>query len=597
MIRQNQNIPRLFDAFSFLGQKVRDLLQRSWAEVFRRHILPKLPVQEFGQKYRKDFGRPSKNLHSMLGVLVLQQMHDTTDEETVQRLAFDTRWQYALDITGTTDEALYVCLKTLWKVRHQAIELRLEEKIFTLAGEGMIAAAGVGVERQRLDSLHVKSNMRRLGRLRLVGRTIQFFLKNLRRKEGGRWYRQVGEEQREKYMGGGGGEEIFSRVKPSETASTLGQAAQDLCALVEQFGGEEEVTRMASYRMMQRVLREQCRVVEEEEGERRVEVKAAKEVGGDTLQNPSDEGAGYSGHKGQGYTLQMMETFHGEEQRGPRLITYVEVTSAAITDHHAVIPALEKVKERGILPRQLVADTHYGSDENVQAAAREGVELVAPVANTEKSGVLSLSSFTLDEEGVVSRCPGGQAPFRARVVEKGVTVWFDPRGCAGCGHRESCPVKRSRKRVRLRYDKIAMRSSQRRQAEEGWAFREKYRMRSGIESSFSQLDRRTGVKQLRVRGSQAVRFCVFLKALGLNILRFTAWLAGGGLPRAIAANHSACGQFSERVPSLISSFLNPIRSFRGYGRWASAIKGLVPTLATELPSTLLFCCLCLVFIK
>jgi len=35
-------------------------------------------------------------------------------------------------------------------------------------------------------------------------------------------------------------------------------------------------------------------------------------------------------------------------------------------------------------------------------------------------------------------------------------------------------------------------------------------------------------KHLRVRGLKAVRFCVFLKALGLNILRFAAWIAGGG---------------------------------------------------------------------
>jgi len=39
----------------------------------------------------------------------------------------------------------------------------------------------------------------------------------------------------------------------------------------------------------------------------------------------------------------------------------------------------------------------------------------------------------------------------------------------------------------------------------------------------SEFDRRTGVKHLRVRGMKAVRFCVFLKAAGLNILRAAAF--------------------------------------------------------------------------
>jgi hypothetical protein len=38
----------------------------------------------------------------------------------------------------------------------------------------------------------------------------------------------------------------------------------------------------------------------------------------------------------------------------------------------------------------------------------------------------------------------------------------------------------------------------------------------------SEYDRRTGVKQLRVRGLKAVKFCATLKALGVNIFRAAA---------------------------------------------------------------------------
>ena len=38
----------------------------------------------------------------------------------------------------------------------------------------------------------------------------------------------------------------------------------------------------------------------------------------------------------------------------------------------------------------------------------------------------------------------------------------------------------------------------------------------------SECDRKTGIKQLRVRGLKAVRFCATLKAIGVNIFRATA---------------------------------------------------------------------------
>jgi hypothetical protein len=34
----------------------------------------------------------------MLGLMILQQMHDMTDDEAVNTFAFDVRWRFALDI-------------------------------------------------------------------------------------------------------------------------------------------------------------------------------------------------------------------------------------------------------------------------------------------------------------------------------------------------------------------------------------------------------------------------------------------------------------------------------------------------------------------
>ncbi|HBL24318.1 MAG TPA: hypothetical protein DDZ40_09405, partial [Deltaproteobacteria bacterium] len=106
-----------------------------------------------------------------------------------------------------------------------------------------------------------------------------------------------------------------------------------------------------------------------------VEVKPPKEVPSDSLQNPFDPDAGYSGHKGQGYQAQVMETYcdcdsDNESLRAKtlNLITHVEVESACIGDVHALIPALDSTKERELAPAELLADSLYGSDGNCEKA-------------------------------------------------------------------------------------------------------------------------------------------------------------------------------------------------------------------------------------
>ena len=48
-------------------------------------------------------GRPSKDLHVVIGVLLLQQLHDLSDAETVEALAFNMAWHYALDVRSEAD--------------------------------------------------------------------------------------------------------------------------------------------------------------------------------------------------------------------------------------------------------------------------------------------------------------------------------------------------------------------------------------------------------------------------------------------------------------------------------------------------------------
>src|SRR3990172_5975252 len=79
----------LFDPLDHLGPKRKKLMNDSWAGLFRKEILLELPVDKIAPHFHAVFGRPTKELYATLGVLILQQMNDYSDIETVHQMAFN----------------------------------------------------------------------------------------------------------------------------------------------------------------------------------------------------------------------------------------------------------------------------------------------------------------------------------------------------------------------------------------------------------------------------------------------------------------------------------------------------------------------------
>ena len=207
------------------------------------------------------------------------------------------------------------------------------------------------------------------------------------------------------------------------------------------------------------------------------------------------------------------------------LITHVEVERAYQSDTHALIPAIESAQERELAPKELLADSLYGSDENIETAKDKGVDVISPPMGREKEGTLGLSDFHLEKSGKVVNCPQGHAPISTNRKKTRYCAAFDLAHCNACPNRSTCPVKPGKKAYYLRFSDKQLRIALRRSAVETDEFKDRYRWRAGVEATMSEFDRRTGVKRLRVRGFKAVRFSATLKALGLNILRAAAVMA------------------------------------------------------------------------
>jgi len=547
---RDHKTPYLIDPWDYLGPKRRKLLDQSWAGLFREHILSELPVHKIASCYTDGFGRPSKEIFAALGALILQQMHDLTDEETVSQFSFNLQWHYALDIPGESDEAKYLCAKTLWTLRHMVAQKGLDRELFNATTETLAKVFGVDTSRQRIDSVHIRSNMRRLGRICIFSQSIHNFLVNLKRQRRA-IFDAIEKELVERYLT----EKAlgcFSLVKPSESAKTLDTVSRDLFSLVERFRGNEQVKSLTTFGVLLRVLKDQCDLSAADTDPAEMTLKEPKKILSSSLQNPSDPDAGYSGHKGQGYQVQVMETYCDSKDETLRentlnLITHVEVEPAHVSDVHALIPALESTKERGLAPQEVLADSLYGSDENTQKAGELGVEVISPVMGAPKEETICLADFPQTDTGKIAACPQGHAPVRFKQGKKNaMSVAFASEHCVVCPQRERCPVNPGRKRHYLRFNLKALRIAARRAREYTPEFKDKYRWRSGVESTFSEMDKKTGVKRLRVRGLSAVGYCARLKAIGVNLFR------AARVKRVLDTLKTAPGAVSAAISSTIS---------------------------------------------
>lgn len=525
MIRTNDHSQLLlFDPWEYLSPKRRAFLDQSWSGLFRDEILRQLPVKEIKSNFSKNMGRPTKELYTMLGVLVLQQAHNLTDNETISQLAFNIQWHYALNIIDESDDAKYLSLKTLWNFRQLVIENNLDSIIFDKITSRLAESFNVSTDKQRIDSVHIKSNMRRLGRISIFSTGINKFLVNLKRKHLG-LFKKINTEVVEKYFSDKS-LACFSLVKPSDSPKTLKDVSNDLFDLIEKFKGNPKVTGMYSYKLLNRILTEQCNLEETDDG-RKIEIKKPKEIPATSLQNPSDPDATYSGHKGQGYQVQIMETYTDTDDKGKKeetlnLITHVSVEKASDSDAHALVPAIESVKERNLSPKEVLADSLYGSDDNCESAKSKDVDLVSPTMGTTKEDGVTLSDFFISDKREVETCPQGHSPVFSKNKKDRITQGFDIDICSNCPMVEECPVKKGKKYYYLRYSKKSARLAQRRRIEETDEFKDRYRWRAGVEATMSEYDKRTGAKRLRVRGFESVRFAATIKAAAVNIFRATA---------------------------------------------------------------------------
>ena len=517
-------------------EKIARLEKNHWAGGFRRKALPVLLTNEqiFRPLFCEDNGRPNKPVAATLGVIILKEMFDLTDEGALDNFEFNNAWQYALDVEP--DEA-HVCQKTLHNFRVKMSEAE-EQGILTysalfdeIAG-AIIEDKGLKVGKQRLDSTHIRSNMAVLTRLGLFTHTITAFVKKLH-KQHPHLFEALPQGILKRYIEREG---YFADSPSSDGRRRLSQCAADVWRLVDRFRGHRSVKGMPSYLRLKRLLEEQC-VIEDDDptdpdgdGPEGIPVRPkdpkVEKIPPTSLQG-SDDDATY-GHKGKGYQAQVAETCDPENEI--EVVTHVSVEGAHESDQPATIPVLDDLESKGCKPETLLADTNYGRGQNIVDAAKRGVDLVSPSCGPKPKadeGDFILDDFVFSSDGErIEHCPMGQEPVEQGTCDKAGRrrhARMDAKRCGRCSWPGHCPARRSDRAitVTLTWLPAAGATSARRHRERTKEFKDGYRLRSGIEATNSEYKRPYGGGRLRVRGSPAVTRTVKFKFMALNIRRWT----------------------------------------------------------------------------
>ena len=485
-------------------------IREGWQGVMRYVVLELMPVDVLAGHFDPVMGRPTKELYSMAGLMLLMEFHNWTPEQAAEAYMFRNDVAFALNVPMYGRE-----LSSRTVERYQRI-FREEDLAARVMQEVTVRFCDIleqVVANQRLDSTHVFSDMAVFGRTRMMGVTVKRFLEQVFRHDR-EAYDALPEALRTRYTASE--HRIFadcSRDEEGRKRLRL-EVAQDMYFLMGRFEGDPCHGNRKTFLALVQVFEEQCEVEEE-----RVEVKA--KPGGDVIQNPSDLDGTRDGHKGPGYQAQLSETCSPENE--VQLITAALPQTAAETDQDALPLMLDQLEASGLMPKTLATDTHYGSDENVCMAAQKGVEVISPVSGqAPKADTMTIGDFTVNPETeTVEQCPAGHAPVRSEHdPETGKTrTYMHPEVCAQCPQRGRCPMQEHRGQSWMDHSAKERRLDARRREQATPQFKARYGIRNGIESTNSGVKRRTGLDRLRVRGKKSVYHSILLKLCGWNILR------------------------------------------------------------------------------
>lgn len=497
------------DRLNILTKREQRFLEKSWAKLFGDRIFPMIEEKKFGVLYCSDNGRPNTPVNVVVGALLVKELTQVTDEELLESIIFDTRYQYALHLTSFdeipfNDRTVSRFRERLYRHEMETGEDLLKEEIERLSEE-IAKILNIQGNLKRMDSLMVSSSCKNMGRLELMYTCVSNLVKaHIKSGEG-----EALPERLMKYADESDKNAVCYRMDNEEARTRLEEVTAD-ALLIYELSGELEGG-YDEYQLLERMLANQT-----ENGK----LKPNYQISPESLQNPSDEDATFRRKAGKGYQGYVANIVEDCSENG-NIITHYDYDRNLHSDTEFAAEVIEELgrQEESVI---LITDGAYGSDENFKAAEKNNIELVTTTLTGQMPSKIITEFQT--EGGVIKTCPAGHEPIDCNYNEKKeqYLAHFDKATCEACPHKKDCPVVIKRKMATVKLSTATMKRAEYTKKLSTEEYKAHARTRNGVEGIPSILRRRYGVDQMPVRGLVRSKMWFGFKIGAINIKRLIA---------------------------------------------------------------------------
>jgi transposase len=257
-----------------------------------------------------------------------------------------------------------------------------------------------------------------------------------------------------------------------------------------------------------------------------------------------------------GYKLHLTEPCEPED---PDLIPQVLTTPATTPACTMGPPIVQDLATRDLLPGLHLLASGYGEADFLVTAQQYEIDVVGPPFGSYSwqhkiAHGYDLQAFVIDWKAEQARCPQGHTSVKWTPGHEvsGALVFrirCDRATCRACPTRQVGTAAKDAPRqltVRPQAHHEAIQAA--RQRQETQECKEKYALRSGIESSLSQGIQRFDLRQSRYLGLARMHLQQLLTATAMNVVRVLAWRWG----EPLGERRRKPGHFARLAPQPLS---------------------------------------------
>lgn len=513
------------DSLLSLTEREMKHLKGSWAETFGKKIFPFIKEDRFGVLYSDNpASRPNNPVNVYFGLLILREIFNQSDEEALNSLMFDIRYQHALHTTSFLEQP--VSKNSLTNFRSAVYRYNQEHGVDLIQQEIEAQAKTfskllkIDGKTVRMDSLMVSSSCRKLSRLEIIYTTIARLIKVIDKNTLPEYFKPYLDESHYN--------DTIYRSRDKDLNTKIKKVLKDGVRLYSIYRKDKEIRRTKEFKLLSRMLKEQKR--------------SSKHISPDSLQNPTDPNATYR-KKGKkkhiGYTANIIEKFDDKN----RMIEGYDLQKNSYSDQKFAQDAIEKLEDTTLL-----TDGAYFSEEINKKARARGIKMV-PTNLVGGGKNNNCDKFEIDEkEHLVKKCPSGHKPVTSKFKEGFYRAHFNKKHCNNCPFRKDCPIIEQKKSYLFRVSEKTLHRSQLITIMGTSEYQELAKKRAGIEGIPSVLRRRYKIDHLPVRGEVRSKVYLGFKISAINCKRLIKGLTN---------------RPKEGLSALLFNHLFPLFSFQG----------------------------------